>query len=243
MLVDRNLHPTRNQTNNSMRSYNNLISRCILGLLTYKTIFRSRYSSLSPSSYTARGSFARIGIPAPSNFNYATRLQREKLQRIGRWWGCHTCGSRMIFSNLGKDVPKFHGDHVPPVSVAKQLNDRWYRRTFGLKVSQKLYPQCRNCSNKQGGLLAKAIKSGHHNLRAVGGGVESYFHGRRLRIGHLTGGAVAVVSVGSVDAVEDGGEDELVQCSRQRVCSFQKWAEDLGRDLKQRVKNLWRDIR
>lgn len=213
---------------------------CILGLLTYKTIFRSRYVSISPSSYTARGSFGPPGIPAPANFNYATRLQREKIERIGRRWGCHTCGSRMIFSNLRKNVPKFHGDHIPPVSVAKQLNDRWYRRTFGLKVSQKFYPQCRDCSNKQGGMLSKAIKAGHRNLRSVGGGEESYFHGRRLRVGHLTGGAVAVVSV---DAASDVREGDLVESSRQRVLSFQDWIEDLGSNLKERAEAVWRSSR
>ncbi|KAL7524596.1 hypothetical protein ACHAXR_001788, partial [Thalassiosira sp. AJA248-18] len=186
---------------------------CILGLLTYNTIFRSHFSSLSPSSYTARGSFARIGIPAPPNFNYATRIQREKIERIGRWWGCHTCGSRMIFSNLKKNAPKFHGDHIPPVSVAKQINSRWYRRPFGWKVSQKFYPQCRNCSNKQGGLLSKAINAGHRNLHRVGGGEESYFHGRRLRIGHLTGGAVALLSIGNDESTTDGNEGELVKAS------------------------------
>ena len=100
--------------------HNNPHCRCILGLLTYKTIFRSNFISISPSSYTARGSFARIGIPAPPNFNYATRSQRAKIESIGKWWGCHTCGSRMIFSNLKKNAPKFHGDHIPPVSVSLQ---------------------------------------------------------------------------------------------------------------------------
>ncbi|EED94864.1 predicted protein [Thalassiosira pseudonana CCMP1335] len=141
---------------------------CVLGILTYKTIFRSHFSSLAPSSYTARGSFARIGIPAPPNFNYATRSQRDKLEQIGKWWGCHTCGSRMIFSNLRSNKPKFHGDHIPPVSVAKQMNR---------------------------------------------GGQESYFHGRRLRIGHLTGGVVAALSVGT------GVDVELAKTSREKTTS------------------------
>jgi len=220
---------------------NNLhIKRCILGLLTYKTIFRSNFISLTPSSYTARGSFARIGIPAPPNFNYATRSQRVRIERIGKWWGCHTCGSRMIFSNLGKTIPKFHGDHIPPVSVAKQINSRWYRKPFGWKVSQKFYPQCRDCSNKQGGLLSKALNAGHRNLHAVGGGQESYFHGRRLRIGHLTGGAVAVLSIGNNESTNN--EVELVESSRQRVHSFQDWIEDVGRGLKERARRTWKDL-
>ncbi|KAL9190718.1 hypothetical protein ACHAXT_000424 [Thalassiosira profunda] len=206
---------------------------CLLGLLTYKTVFRSHFSSLAPSSYTARGSFARIGIPAPPNFNYATKAQRAKIEQIGRWWGCHTCGSRMVFSNLAKNVPKFHGDHIPPVAVAKQINRRWYRRPFGWEVAQKFYPQCRNCSNKQGGLLSKAVNAGHGNLHMVGGGEESYFHGRRLRIGHLTGGVVAVLTVGS-------DSSDLVEASRARVRSVQEWVQDLGKAMKERVESLWR---
>jgi len=221
----------------------NNLHRCILGLLTYKTIFRSHYSSISPSSYTARGSFARIGIPAPPNFNYATRSQRAKIESIGRWWGCHTCGSRMMFSNLKKSAPKFHGDHIPPVSVAKQINSRWYRKQFGWKVSQKFYAQCRDCSNKQGGLLSKAIGARHINLHRVGGGEESYFHGRRMRIGHMTGGAVALLSVANAGTAGEGNEAELVESSRERLRSFQDWVEGLGRGLKQRVEGLWGDVR
>eukprot|EP00581_Thalassiosira_minuscula_P009886 CAMPEP_0183708344 /NCGR_PEP_ID=MMETSP0737-20130205/4689_1 /TAXON_ID=385413 /ORGANISM="Thalassiosira miniscula, Strain CCMP1093" /LENGTH=436 /DNA_ID=CAMNT_0025936209 /DNA_START=82 /DNA_END=1392 /DNA_ORIENTATION=+ len=222
---------------------------CIIGLLTYKTIFRSNFYSLSPSSYTARGSFARIGIPAPPNFNYATKVERQRLERIGKWWGCHTCGSRMYFSNIAKNKPKFHGDHIPPVSVAKQLNNRWYRRKLGIKVSQKFYPQCRDCSNKQGGMLSRAIREGHKNLRAVGGGEESYFHGRRLRIGHLTGGAVAIATVENnrLASWNDGNDIDdstlLVKASRERVHSFQTRIEDLVRELKRRVVDVSRTFR
>ncbi|KAL7473691.1 hypothetical protein ACHAXS_014165 [Conticribra weissflogii] len=215
---------------------------CIIGLVTYKTLLRSHFTSISPSSYTARGSFARIGIPAPPNFNYATSSQRRTLERIGKWWGCHTCGSRMLFSNIAdKHVPKFHGDHIPPVSVAKQMNERWFRRKSGWKVSQKFYPQCRNCSNKQGGLLSKAISAGHRNLHSVGGGEESYFHGRRMRIGHVAGGLVAVLSVGRVEGrgcVGENGEVEIVQASRARVLCYEEWARNFATGVGQKVDDL-----
>ena len=145
----------------------------------------------------------------------------------------------MIFSNLKKNAPKFHGDHIPPVSVAKQINNRWYRKPLGWKVSQKFYSQCRDCSNKQGGLLAKAVNAGHKNLHRVGGGEESYFHGRRLRIGHLTGGAIAVLSMGDYcQSSSNGNEHKLVKASRDRVKSFQDWIEELGRELQERVDAL-----
>lgn len=218
---------------------------CIFGVLAYKAVFRMRYSSISPSSYTARGSFARVGIPAPPNFDYATPSQRARIERLGRVFGCHTCGSRMIAPDglvggrsASAAAPRFHADHIPPVSVARQLNDRWYRRWLGLKVTQRFYPQCRNCSNRQGGLLSRAVNAGHGNLRAAGGGAESHFHGRRLRIGHLTGGAVAVLSVGGIG---DGDAADSARSSRERVRSMQDWIEDAGAKAKERILNAWRD--
>lgn len=224
---------------------------CIIGLLTYKTLFRSNFMSLSPSSYTARGSFARRGIPitssTSSSFNYATKAQRYALDKLGRRFGCHTCGSRLLFTNKHKLLPTnkkiiFHGDHIPPVSVAKQINARWYNRKLGRQVSQKFYPQCTNCSNKQGGLLSRAVSAGHGNLHAVGGGSESYFHGWRMRIGHLTGGLVAAVStVGVVhddDAVvEDYDATLLVRSSRDRIRSIQYWIEEWFIDMKRKIWN------
>eukprot|EP00956_Cyclotella_meneghiniana_P000196 scaffold261_cov58-Cyclotella_meneghiniana.AAC.9 len=197
---------------------------CIIGLLSYKTILQSHFTSLSPSSYTARGSFARIGIPAPKNYNYATPAQRIAIERIGKTWGCHTCGSRMIFSNTVRrqnwNKPKFHGDHIPPVSVAKQWNDRWYRKALGWK----------------GGLLGKAVNAGHNNLHSVGGGGESYFHGWRVRVGHLTGGIVAVTTVG------DDGVDvkDIVIASRERIRMLRDWFVDAGLELKNRFESWWK---
>ena len=246
---------------------------CIIGLLTYKTLFRSNFMSLSPSSYTARGSFARKGIPIPrsssssssssiipSSFNYATKSQRSTLTKIGKRFGCHTCGSRLLFHNKLLTPPKksiiFHGDHIPPVSVAKQINSRWYNRKLGRTVPQRFYPQCTNCSNKQGGLLSRAVNAGHRNLHVVGGGSESYFHGWRIRVGHLTGGLVAAVSTVGIGNNDDSAtsswlksssnEDEevaaallLVQSSRDRIRSIQYWFEDLISDAKRKISSVW----
>jgi hypothetical protein len=144
----------------------------------------------------------------------------------------------MLFSNIAKKdwhKPRFHGDHIPPVSVAKQLNERWYRKKLGWKVSQKFYPQCRECSNKQGGLLSEAVNAGHKNLHSVGGGSESHFHGWRLRIGHMTGGIVAVATVGQgVDG------KSIVMASRERVLSIRDWVVDAGREMRDRFKSWWK---
>jgi len=244
---------------------------CIIGIITYKTMFRSNFMSLSPSSYTARGSFATKGIPIPtsslssssrsssiipSSFNYATKSQRDILHKIGTRYGCHTCGSRLLFHRKQRLLPTaqkkimFHGDHIPPVSVAKQINNRWYNRKLGRTVAQRFYPQCTNCSNKQGGLLSRAVNAGHGNLHAVGGGSESYFHGWRMRMGHLTGGLVAAMSTATTTTTVVGGggsseekEEEaavaLVQSSRDRIRSIQYWMEDLLRDAKRTIGNVW----
>jgi hypothetical protein len=225
---------------------------CLVGLLTYKIGCGARFTSLSPSSYTARGSFARVSIPATpppgaitngDGFAYATASQRYRIEKLGRIFGCHTCGSRELFftklSNLGG--PKFHGDHIPPISVAKQLNDRWYRKLIGVSVSQRFYPQCITCSNKQGGLLSRAVNAGHRNLRSVGGGQESYFHGRRVRLSHTTGGIVAVLSVGGLTTKDDDAI-ALVKSSRERMQFMQHWIEDVGMKTKGWVVNAWRDM-
>jgi hypothetical protein len=232
---------------------------CIVGLLTYKITCTSRFISLSPSSYTARGSFARVSIPAlpdsGGSFTYATTSQRYRIEKLGRLFGCHTCGSRELFTNTNiigsSGGPKFHGDHIPPISVAKQLNERWYRKLFGISVSQRFYPQCRTCSNTQGGLLSRAVNAGHRNLRSVGGGQESYFHGRRLRLSHMTGGIVAVTSVGGLTSTgmteknndytnDDDAIDNLVKFSRERMQCMQHWIEDVRMKTKGWIVNAWR---
>lgn len=241
---------------------------CILGLLTYKIGCRARFISLSPSSFTSRGSFARVSIPATppppggaitngGGFAYATASQRYRIEKLGRIFGCHTCGSRELFftkssSQLISGGPKFYGDHIPPISVAKQLNDRWYRKLLGLSVSQQFYPQCKSCSNTQGGLLSRAIFAGHRNLRSVGGGQESYFHGRRPRLSHMTGGIVAVLSVGGLrtsgmtgennDDTNDNLAIDLVKSSRERMQFMQLWIEDVGMKTKEWIVNAWRDL-
>jgi hypothetical protein len=74
------------------------------------------------------------------------------------------------------------------------------------------------------------VNAGHRNLHAVGGGEESFFHGRRLRVGHLTGGVVAALSIGSTTTVEHKkSEVALVESSRERMLSIQKWLEAVSK--------------
>lgn len=86
------------------------------------------------------------------------------------------------------------------------------------------------------------MNAGHRNLHAVGGGEESFFHGRRLRIGHMTGGVVAVLSIGSITADNyKMGEAALVESSMRRMLSMQKWFENVSREMQERIVRTWSD--
>ncbi|CAB9526478.1 expressed unknown protein [Seminavis robusta] len=158
---------------------------CILGLLAFK-LLGGRFWAIAPSSYTNLGSFARRGIPATEK--YANVAQKATLQRWGKQWGCHTCGTRMGRS-------KFVGDHMPPKSVAEEWNARWHNRMLGRRVGFRFFPQCEPCSRKQGSLLSKAVQQQQGGLAKAGGGRLAYNHSLRPRWNHLGGGVVAGVTV------------------------------------------------
>jgi hypothetical protein len=83
------------------------------------------------------GPFAGDSIPARGpgyNFNYA---EREQGNLIGRTTGCHTCGT----TEPGTPSGNFFLDH--------QLPNVWNP----LGRPQRLYPQCKSCSGRQGGWL------------------------------------------------------------------------------------------
>ena len=63
----------------------------------------------------------------------------------------------MLFRRSNTAV-KFVSDHMPPKAVAEQMNERWYRKVLGLQVPYRFYPQCINCSTKQGSILSQATQ-------------------------------------------------------------------------------------
>jgi hypothetical protein len=169
-----------------------MIRVCMVGMLTFR-VLGGRFWAVAPSSYTHLGSYARGSLPATAN--YATPFQRGKIERMGRIFGCHTCGSRRLWQRI--DTHQFVGDHMPPKSVADQMNRAVWRRMTGRKVSFRFYPQCVVCSSKQGSLLSAATQRMNNNsalrikLANVGGGHQAHHHGWRPRISHLTGGVIA----------------------------------------------------
>lgn len=180
-----------------------------------------RFWGVAPSSFTHLGSFARVSLPATES--YASSNQRMQIERLGKLFGCHTCGSKMRFKPL---LPvKFHGDHMPPKSVAAQMSRAWWRRLVSRKISFRFYPQCVDCSNIQGSLLGKAAQVNQFfllqtpSLAHVGGGMNAYNHGLVPRLYHLTGGVLGLAS-----AYPDTWHAKMEHRVLDAVKRFERWA-------------------
>ena len=81
------------------------------------------------------GPYAKESIPARSPERDFTQTERDKINEIGKKYGCHTCGSTNPKTKSGDFIP----DHQPPSAL---------NTTNG---EQLLYPHCLECSRKQGG--------------------------------------------------------------------------------------------
>ena len=121
----------------------------------------------------------------------------------------------------------FVGDHMPPKSVAKHMNDMWIRKVGLLpKVKYSFYPQCVTCSNKQGSILSKAgsnpsglsSKVMAESMKDAGGGQIAHFHGFRPRINHLVGGVLAAATVvGASDTEINNGNRRRLELWQRRI--------------------------
>lgn len=80
------------------------------------------------------GPFAGESIPARGPERNFTVGERREINRIGEETGCHTCGT----TNPGSVLNNFVPDHQLPNAVNRSGQ------------SQRLYPQCINCSTNQG---------------------------------------------------------------------------------------------
>ena len=110
-----------------------------------------RFWALSPSSLSTLGAFARTARASlPATLKYATSTERATIQQLGRRFGCHTCGARLLSSN-----GRFNADHMPPLSEVKRANSALWRRLLSRPMRQRFYPQCTDCSNLQGALLSE----------------------------------------------------------------------------------------
>ena len=111
--------------------------------VTAYAILGGRPTSLAPSHLASVGAFGRRKASLAASRNYATDAQRKQLAALGRRFGCHTCGV--------KSSIKWIADHQPPQKIAALRDARWWKRLpfLGAPTSQRFYPQCAPCSQKQ----------------------------------------------------------------------------------------------
>jgi hypothetical protein len=114
-------------------SFTNTVEGYILRLEAETFEAESRLSELRQYGI-GPGPFASEWIPARDPGRTFTDEERDEINRIGRKFGCHTCGDRDPKTKKGNFVP----DHQPPSA----------RNPLG--SPQRLYPQCLTCSRRQG---------------------------------------------------------------------------------------------
>lgn len=82
------------------------------------------------------GPFAKEWITAPSSSRRLTKSEQAEINRIGKTFGCHRCGT----TKSGYRSGNFVGDHQKPWSV---------------DTPTRMYPHFAGCSASQGGLLSR----------------------------------------------------------------------------------------
>ncbi len=80
------------------------------------------------------GPYAREWVTAPVTNHRLNRFEQWQVDRLGRKWGCHRCGSTDPKTPSGS----FIGDHQVPKSIG---------------TPTRIYPHCLRCSASQGGLI------------------------------------------------------------------------------------------
>lgn len=86
------------------------------------------------------GPYAVEWLPARGAGRDFTLRERTEINRLGRSYGCHTCGTKNPGTPSGNFVP----DHQPPARLAIE--------------PFRLYPQCIACSARQGGFVGWIIR-------------------------------------------------------------------------------------
>ena len=119
-----------------------VVRASICGLTAY-AVLGGRLTSLSPSNLSSVGAFGRRSASLQASRSYATDAQRRQLADLGRRFGCHTCGVKQSFQWIA--------DHQPPQKIAALRDARWWKRLpfLGAPTSQRFFPQCAPCSQKQ----------------------------------------------------------------------------------------------
>ena len=128
---------------------------------------------------------------------------------------------------------------MPPLSVVKRENSKWLRKWILPKMRQAFFPQCESCSNIQGGLLSKVMRTEKgkgmdaKNVYKVLRGANSpnskplqhsYNHALRPRLSYLGGIVVAYVTTTSCEADGELGDyREFRRIEKKIVATIRKW--------------------
>ena len=144
----------------------------LLSTITSVVMFRAlggRFGAVLPSNLTRPGAFAAEWIPAYMGSQPATSRERTLIKAMGSKYGCHSCGRRMLVDFVADHQPpsKLLGNHR---NVTHQNGSGNHRNgnSIGRHLSgsgetdhllQRFYPQCRQCSQLQGGVLAQTKES------------------------------------------------------------------------------------
>lgn len=87
---------------------------------------------------TGIGPYAKEWIAAPATNRRLNRAEQAEIDRIGRTYGCHWCGTKTSRTPTGH----FVGDHQVPKSLG---------------TPSRIYPHCWWCSKSQGGLISRGV--------------------------------------------------------------------------------------
>jgi len=125
-----------------------------LGLFCFGAL-GGRLRAVLASDVLFPGANASASMPAVGA-SYATKFQRTELLRMLRQHGCHHCGK--------KSGPVI-ADHMPPNLFVDQMKRERGLRAFlsrarwNGKTTQRFYPQCTGCSQKQSSAVKKNRKA------------------------------------------------------------------------------------
>ena len=155
----------RNGMCDATRGKDTALPLAVAGVIGFR-LLGARFSAVAPSDLRYLGAFASIRDSLPAKTSYASAIERDAIDKIGRRVGCHTCGVRHT---------RFHADHMPPNAVVKRNRaSLWYRLPFMSVPKQRFFPQCHQCSARQ----AQAVRTWSKAL---------CFHVGSVRLYHGTG--------------------------------------------------------
>ena len=112
----------------SQFSCKRIIYKGILGLVSFAVLnYGNLYHTALPSSILRTGAYAKGHLNGfvKATSDKATEYQRERIQYLGKLFGCHHCGDRQFFSSA-----QFIADHMPPTAIAELMNKNFLREVL-----------------------------------------------------------------------------------------------------------------